>query len=148
MSKKSVFIKIFGIVFIFVFFFVFFHRTKPKIKVPFVPRKEDIFDIENRIFLEEKTPFRCFIIGECSQCPENMTIPPCDKDHRYRLNIHCKYEETQEDQSKLPPLPSWVSCFPVKNLERVHFLIVQIFFVITSFISISFIIWRRYMKQE
>ncbi|QSL65955.1 hypothetical protein MERGE_003092 [Pneumocystis wakefieldiae] len=75
-------------------------------------------------------------------------IPPCDKDPRYRLNIHCKYDETGEDQSKLSPLPSWVSCFPAKNLERVHFFMAQIFLLITSFISVSFILWRRYIRHE
>ncbi|EMR09221.1 hypothetical protein PNEG_02557 [Pneumocystis murina B123] len=148
MSKRSIFIKVSVIVFVFFVFLVFFHHRKPKIKVPFVPTKEDIFDIGTPFFLEEKTPFRCFRIGECSLCPENITIPPCDKNPRYRLNIHCKYDETEEDQSKLPPLPSWVSCFPAKNLEKVHFFIVQVFFAVTSFISVSFIVWRRYIRHE
>ncbi|CCJ30468.1 unnamed protein product [Pneumocystis jirovecii] len=110
-------------------FTLFFHHSRPQIKVPFTPTENDIFDVENPFFLKNETSVKCYIIGECSKCPDLLTTSPCNKDPRYRLNIHCTYDKIPENISDIPILPSWVACIPSATHETA-------FLVVTSALSI------------
>ncbi|KAG5519308.1 hypothetical protein PMAC_001933 [Pneumocystis sp. 'macacae'] len=148
MTTKNLIIKSAISVLIILIFTLFFHHTRPQIKVPFVPTEKDVFDIEKPFFLKNKAQISCYVIGECSKCPDLVTTSPCDKEPRYRLNIHCTYEKMPENISDISVLPSWVACSPSTTYRTVHFFIVQAFLVLTSILSIFIIIWRRSFSQE
>ncbi|KAG4305466.1 hypothetical protein PORY_001022 [Pneumocystis oryctolagi] len=148
MPTKNVFIKCIIVACVLFVFMILFHHTRPQIRIPFVPTKNSVFDVENPFFLQEKTPFSCYIIGECNACPESVTTPPCDKEPRYRLNIHCIYDKDFGNISNTHPLPSWVSCTPPGKHETAHFFMVQLFLIVTSISSVFLVMWRRKLRQE